>query len=121
MDNEKPKMSYKNLMEFITDVPEQLKADPFEQQARKLAEKVFQGGIEYLSDLIRSTAIEKYSQYKDSAIRSHLKITAGVPKDFWRQVASFIVIDVQPIAPCREFAIEADGNLSVEDLTNRRL
>lgn len=111
MDNEKPKMSYKDLMEFITDVPEQLKADPFEQQARKLAEKVFQGGIEYLADLIRSTAIEKYAQYKDSAIRNHLKITAEVPKDFWRQMASFIVIDVQPIAPCREFSVKADESI----------
>lgn len=88
-----------DLYEMIMATPS-LPSDLLESllyQSDKIARKVFEGAIEQLKDVIINAAVNKIKPTADSAVKHRLKVEVGVPADLWRNVMTYIPVDVKAV------------------------
>lgn len=102
------------LWEAFLSVPEDsvLRTDALQCQSEVLANKVMVEGTETLTSLIKAAVAERFAQVHDSsAIAYKYRVDIGIPKDFWKQVLSFLSISVEPTMPYEELCNFSDAPL----------
>lgn len=108
-------LKFENLCEMYMNLPEDsvLRTDAVQHQSEVLANKVMAEGTEILTDRIKLAVAERFAKvHESSSIAYKYRVDIGIPKDFWKQVLSFLIINVEPTMPFEELCNFKDTPLT---------